>query len=96
MILIVWAVICIVVLVSVLLIYMEHEWGFVLGGSTAVILVISYFSVELIRRSPLVVLLPHGSNSSHFDIMAIVAGALLALALIVAAYLIGRSSVTKK
>lgn len=87
--------IAIVVLVSVLLIYMEHEWGFALGGSTAVILIVSYFSAELIRRSPLVVLLPQGSNSP-FDAMAIVAGALLVLALIVIAYLAGRSSASRK
>ena len=95
MMLIVWALIAIVVLVSVLLIYMEHEWGFALGGSTAVILVVSYFTAELIMRSPLVVLLPQGSNS-HFDTMAITAGALLVLALIVIAYLAGRDSASGK
>ena len=87
--------IAIVVLVSVLLIYMEHEWGFALGGSTAVILILSYFSAELIMRSPLGVLLPQASNS-FFDTMAITAGALLVLALIVIAYLAGRSSASRK
>ena len=95
MMLIVWAVIAIVVLASVLLIYMEHEWGLALGGSTAVILVISYFSAELIVRSPLAVLLPKGSNS-RFDAMAIMAGALMVLALVVMAYLAGRSSTSGK
>jgi len=93
--LIVWAAIVIVVLVSVLLIYMEHEWGFALGGSTAVILIISYLLTELIMRSPLVVLLPQGSDS-HFDALAMIAGALLVLALIVVAYLAGRSSASRK
>ena len=92
--LIVWAVIAIVVLVSALLIYMEHEWGFALGGATAVILVISYFSAELVMRSPLVVLLPPGLNS-YSDAMAITAGALLVLALIVIAFLAGRSSASR-
>jgi hypothetical protein len=96
MMLIVWTVILMMVLVSVLLIYMEHEWGFVLAGSTAVILVISYFSAELIMTSPLLVLLPQGSSSSRFDIMAMTAGALLVLALIVIAYLAGRSSASGK
>ena len=91
MILIIWAVIAIVVLVSALLIYMEHEWGLLLGGSTAVILIFSYFSAELIMRSPLVVLLPHDSRSP-LDTMAITAAILLALALIVIAYLAGRKS----
>jgi hypothetical protein len=88
-------VIAVVVLVSVLLIYLEHEWGFALGGATAVILIVSYFLAELIGRSPLVVLLPQGS-SSPFDAMAIVAGALLVLALIVIAYLAGRNSASRK
>ena len=35
------AVIAIAVVVSLLLIYMEHEWGFVLGGSMAVIFLVS-------------------------------------------------------
>jgi regulator of protease activity HflC (stomatin/prohibitin superfamily) len=39
--LILWAIVAVVVLASALLIYTEHEWGIVLGGSTAVILVIS-------------------------------------------------------
>jgi hypothetical protein len=91
---IVWAVIAIVVLVSALLIYMEHEWGFALGGSTVVILVISYVSAELVMRSPLVVLLPPGLTS-HSDAMAITAGALLVLALIVIAFLAGRSSASR-
>ena len=95
MILIIWAVIAIVVLVSALLIYMEHEWGLLLGGSTAVILIISYFSAELIMRSPLVVLLPHGSRSP-LDTTAIIAAILLVLALIVIAYLAGRKSATGK
>jgi hypothetical protein len=95
MILIIWAVVFIVVLLSVLLIYMEHEWGLMLGGSTAVILIISYFSAELIMRSPLVVLRPQES-SSHFDAMAVTAGALLVLALVVIAYLAGRSSASGK
>jgi hypothetical protein len=89
--LIIWAVIAVVVLVSALLIYMEHEWGLVLGGSTAVILIISYFSAELIMRSPLVALLPQ-SSTSHLDAMAITAALLLVLALIVIAYLAGRNS----
>jgi hypothetical protein len=95
MMLIIWALIFIVVLLSVLLIYMEHEWGLMLGGSMAVILIISYFSTELIMRSPLVVLLPQES-SSHFDAMAVTAGALLVLALVVIAYLAGRSSASGK
>ena len=52
MILIIWAAIAIVVLVSVLLIYPEHDWGLALGGATVVILVVSYFSAELVLRSP--------------------------------------------
>ena len=95
MILIIWAVMAIVVLVSALLIYMEHEWGLLLGGSTAVILIISYFSAELIMRSLLVVLLPQGSRSP-LDSMAITAAMLLVLALIVIAYLAGRKSATGK
>ena len=87
--LIIWAVIAIVVLVSAFLIYAEHDWGFVLGGSTAIILVISYFSAEWLLRSPLVVLLPQGSRS-QFDAMAIAAVVLIVLALVVIAYLIGR------
>ena len=90
-----WVVITIVVLVSALLIYLEHEWGLALGASTAVILLIGYFSAELIIRSPLVVLLPQGSNS-QFDAMAITAGLLLVLALIVIAYLAGRSSASER
>ena len=95
MMLIVWAVIAIIVLLSALLIYMEHEWGFALGGATAVILVISYFSVELIIRSPLIVLLPQGSNS-HLDVMAVSAVALLLIALVVIAYMAGRRSASGK
>ena len=55
MILIIWVVIAMVVLLSALLIYMEHEWGLVLGGSTAAILIVSYFATELLVRSPLVI-----------------------------------------
>ncbi|KAB2912018.1 MAG: hypothetical protein F9K29_20765 [Hyphomicrobiaceae bacterium] len=95
MILGIWAVIAIVVLLSALLIYMEHEWGFWLGGSTAVILIISYFSAGLLVRSPLVVLLPRSSNST-FDAMAITAVILLALALIAIAFLAGRRSASRK
>ena len=90
-----WVVITIVVLVSALLIYLEHEWGLALGASTAVILLIGYFSAELIIRSPLVVLLPQGSNS-QFDVIAIATGLLLVLALIVFAYLAGRRSTSGK
>jgi hypothetical protein len=93
--LIVWALIAIVVLVSLLLVYMEHEWGVALAGLTAVILVISYFAAELILRSALVVLLPQESRS-HFDAMAISAGALLVLALVVIAYLAGRRGTSAK
>ena len=95
MLLIIWAVIAIVVLVAVILIYLEHEWGFALGGATAVILIVSYFSAELILRSPLVVLLPQGSKS-HYDTMAITAVALLVLALMVIAYRAGRNSASRK
>ena len=91
----IWIMIGIVVLVSAVLIYLEHEWGLVLGGSTAIILIISYFSAELILRSPLVVLLPQRSHS-QLDTMAITAGALLVLALIVIAYLAGRKSASGK
>jgi hypothetical protein len=87
--LIIWAVIAIVVLVSAFLIYAEHEWGFALGGSTAVILVLSYYSTELILRSPLARLLPQGSTS-QFDVMAITAVVLIVLALIAIAYFMGR------
>jgi hypothetical protein len=93
--LIVWAIIAVVVLVSALLIYMEHEWGFLLGGYTAVILVMSYFSTGLVMRSPLVALLPQGSNS-QFDAFAVTAVVLLALGLIVIAYLAGRRSAARK
>jgi hypothetical protein len=70
----IWAAIAIVVLVSLLLIHMEHEWGFVLGGSTAVILVVSYFSAELLLRTPLAALLPQGARS--LDAKAVIAGTL--------------------
>ena len=95
MMLAIWGVIAVVIAISAVLIYVEHEWGFLLGGSTAAILVVSYFSAELILRSPLVVLLPQGSNS-RFDAMAITAGLLLVLALIVIAYLAGRSSASER
>ena len=95
MILIIWAAIAIVVLVSALLIYMEHEWGLALGGSTAVILAISYFAAELIVRSPLIVLLPQSSNSP-LDTMAITTAVLMVLALIAIAYLAGRRSAAGK
>jgi hypothetical protein len=91
MILFIWAVIAIVVLVSALLIYLEHEWGLVLGGSTTVILIVSYFSVEFIMSTPFAALLPHNAIS-RLDAMAITAGALLVLALIAIAYLAGRNS----
>ena len=95
MMLIIWAALAILVLVSVLLIYLEHEWGFVLGGTTVVILIVSYFSAELIVRSPLAGLLPQGSRSSY-DAMALTAAALLVLALVVIAYLAGRNSASRK
>jgi hypothetical protein len=95
MMLFIWAMIAIVVLMSALLIYMEHEWGLLLGGSTAVILVISYFSAELIMRTPLVVLLPQ-SASSRLDAMAMAAGILLVLALIGIAYLANRKGASRK
>ena len=95
MMLIIWAVIAIVVLVSALLIYLEHEWGFALGGATAVILIVSYFSAELIISSPLAGLLPQGSRSSY-DAMAISAAALLVLALVAIAFLAGRNSASRK
>ena len=95
MILIIWAVIVAVALVSILLIYLEHEWGYTLGGSTAVILALSYFISELFMRSPMVVMLPQGANS-RFDAMAIIAVGLLVLALIVIAFLVGRRSAARK
>ena len=91
----IWGVIAIVIVTSAMLIYVEHEWGFVLGGSTAAILVVSYFSAELILHSPLVILLPQGSNP-RFAAMAITAGSLLVLALIVIAYLAGQRSPSDK
>lgn len=96
MILAIWAVIAIVVLISGVLILAEHEWGYALGLSTAAIVMVSYFTSELIVRSPLAVLLPQGSNSSTFDTMAIAAGLLLVLALIVIAYLAGRRSASDR
>lgn len=95
MLLTMWAVIAIVVLVSALLIYMEHEWGLVLGCSTAAVLVFSYFLAEMMLRTPLVVLLPQGATS-RLDAMAIVAGVLLVAALIGIAYLAGRRSAFRK
>ena len=95
MMMVVWAVIVLIVLVSALLIYMEHEWGFMLGGSTVVAFVISYFSTDLIRRSPLAELLPKGANS-QFDAFAVTAVVLMVLALIVVAFLVGRRSAPKK
>ncbi len=95
MILLSWAVIAIVVVVSALLIWIEHEWGLVLGFSTALILVVSYFFAELILRNPLVVLLPQ-SASSQLDAMAIVATTFLLLAVICIAYLGGRRSASRK
>ena len=95
MILIIWVVIAMVVLLSALLIYMEHEWGLVLGGSTAAILIVSYFATELLVRSPLVILLPQGL-SSHFDIMATTAGALLMLVLMAITYFAGRRNISGK
>lgn len=94
MMLVVWAVIAIAVLLSVLLIYLEHEWGVVLGGATAVILLTSYFAAELFLRSPLVVLMPQGAQS-RLDIMAIAACVLFGAALIVVAFLAGRNSASK-
>ncbi|MFM1815871.1 MAG: hypothetical protein RLZ98_2566 [Pseudomonadota bacterium] len=95
MMLIIWAIIAVLVLLSVVLIYMEHEWGLALGGSTAVILVVSYFAADLVIRSPLVFLLPHGSGS-HFDAMALAALILLVLALVAIAYLAGRRSTSRR
>jgi hypothetical protein len=90
----IWAAIAIVVLVSLLLIHMEHEWGFVLGGSTAVILVVSYFSAELLLRTPLAALLPQGARS--LDAMAVIAGTLVVLAIVAIAYFAGRRSASRK
>jgi hypothetical protein len=94
MILAIWAVVAIVVVISALLIYLEHEWGLVLGGLTSVILILSYFSAELLMRTPLVVLLP--ASSSLLDAMAIVAGVLLVLALAGIAYFADRESASRK
>jgi hypothetical protein len=94
MILAIWAVVAVVVVISALLIYLEHEWGLVLGGLTSVILILSYFSAELLIRTPLVVLLP--ASSSTLDTMAIVAGVLLVLALVGIAYFAGRESASRK
>ncbi|WP_174263711.1 hypothetical protein [Hyphomicrobium sp. CS1BSMeth3] len=91
MILAIWALIAVVVIISALLIYIEHEWGLVLGGLTSVILVVSYFSVELLMRTPLVVLLP--ASSSPLDAMTMTAGVLLVVALVGIAYLAGRSRI---
>jgi hypothetical protein len=88
------AAIAIVVVVSLLLIYMEHEWGFVLGGSMAVILVVSYFSAEFLLRAPLVALLPQGAGL--LDVMALVAGILVVLAIVAIAYLAGRRNASRK
>ena len=89
MILIMWAVIGIAVLAAVLLIYLEHEWGFALGGLTAAVLIVCYFAAGLMKRSGLIALMPQGSTS-HFDIMAVMAGALLVPILIVAIYVARR------
>ena len=93
--LVIWVAIAIVVLMSLLLIYMEHEWGLVLAGATAVILIVSYLAAELIVRSALAALLPQGWNSP-LDVMAIAAGVLLVLALVVVAYRVGRNSRSKE
>lgn len=94
MILFIWAAIAIVVVASLLLIYMEHEWGVVLGGCTAVILVVSYFSAELFLRTPLVALLPQGAGP--LDAMAVVAGTLVILTIVAIAYLAGRRNASRK
>lgn len=91
MILAIWALIAVVVIISALLIYLEHEWGLVLGGLTSVILFVSYFSVELLVRTPLVVLLP--ASSSPLDAMTMTAGVLLVVALVGIAYLAGRGRI---
>lgn len=90
-----WAVIIIIVLLAALLIYMEHEWGFLLGGFTAVVLGISYLVSGVILRSPVVLILPQGSNS-EFDAFAITAAILLILAMLVVAYFAGRRGARKK
>jgi tryptophan-rich sensory protein len=95
MMLFIWAIIAIAVVLSAVLIFVEHEWGFTLGGSTAVILVASYFLADLVVSSPLVVVLPQGSNS-RFDAMAVLAALLLLLAVGLIAYLAGRSSTPRK
>ena len=94
MILFIWASIAVVVVVSLLLIYMEHEWGVVLGGSTAIILVVSYFSAEFLLRTPLAALLPQGARP--LDAMAVVAGTLVVLAIVAIAYLAGRRNASRK
>jgi hypothetical protein len=92
---ILWVVIAVVVLLSILLVYMEHEWGVLLGGATAVTLLISYFAAGLVLRSPLIVLLPQGAHS-QFDAMALIAATLLVVTLILIAYLAGRRSAAKE
>jgi hypothetical protein len=94
MMLFMWVMIAIAVLASALLIWMEHEWGLVLGGSTAVILVVSYFSAEFLLRTPLVALLPQGARP--LDTMALVAGTLVVLAIVAIAYLAGRKDASRK
>jgi hypothetical protein len=94
MILFLWAAIAIIVILSLLLIYMEHEWGFVLGGSTAVILAVSYFSAEFLLRTPLAALLPQGARP--LDAMAVVAGTLVVLVIAAIAYLAGRRVALRK
>lgn len=90
MVLMIWAVIAVIVVVAALLIYFEHEWGFALGGTTAVVLTVSYFCAQLILASPLATALP--PNASHFDAMAVTAVVLLVAALIAIAFLAGRRS----
>ncbi len=41
----VWGVIAVAVLLSALLIYLEHEWGVLLGVTTGVVICILYFVI---------------------------------------------------
>lgn len=94
MMLFIWAIIAIVVVVAAVLIFMEHEWGYALGGSTAVILVISYFCAQYVV-SPLGGLMSKGPMS-HLDAMAITAVILLVAAIALIAFLAGRGSASRR
>lgn len=90
----IWAIIALVVVVAAVLIFMEHEWGFVIGGSTVAILVISYFCAQYVV-GPLGAMMTRGPMT-HLDAMAITALILLVSVIALIAFLAGRGSASRR